>query len=304
MIGGQVNSEIVGRRPELRLMHRIGWLLILSGLFHVGIWACVGGEWEGVVSWRKPILFGISGGVTVLSLGWVASLVKRCPRDGWWLHLFSVAMLVEVGLITLQQWRGVPSHFNRETPLDAAILIGIEALITVASVVILDLTVRSFGSLNGSNDTKLAIRAGMLLLVLGCVLGFIGQAVGSYQLSIGQSPHTYGKSGVLKFPHGIPLHAIQILPVAAWLLRNLGADEKTRVLSVKLCTLSIVLFTVYGCVQTIAGRSRFETDPASMILLFLSASLLIQPVVATARHAVSGLAKASNSTTQIGQRSF
>lgn len=38
----------------------------------------------------------------------------------------ALAVLVEVGQITLQQWRGVPSHFNRATALDALIPNGIE----------------------------------------------------------------------------------------------------------------------------------------------------------------------------------
>lgn len=265
------------KRPELRMTELVGWWLILSGFFHLGVWIFCGGDWAGSISWRKPILFGISGGVTVLSLGWVAGKLQRRVRDKWWLRLFSLAMLIEVGLITLQQWRGVPSHFNRETPLDAVILTGIEILITIASVVILDLTYRCFSPINAARDMVLAIRAGMLLLVLGCALGFAAQAVGSYQQSLHQSTETYGKSGVLKFPHGIPLHAIQFLPAVAWGLARLGADKETRYHAVKLSTYSIVLFTLYGCVQTIGGRARFELSISSTILLCLSVGLLIYP---------------------------
>jgi hypothetical protein len=31
-----------------------------------------GGSWEGPVSWRKPMSFGLSFGVTLATIGWVA----------------------------------------------------------------------------------------------------------------------------------------------------------------------------------------------------------------------------------------
>jgi len=47
----------------------IGLLLVASGMAHLVVWAVLGGPWEGPVTWRKPILFGISGGLTSLSHG-------------------------------------------------------------------------------------------------------------------------------------------------------------------------------------------------------------------------------------------
>lgn len=64
-------------------------------------------------------------------------------------------MLAEVGLITIQQWRGVPSHFNRSTDFDATILLWIEGLILFATLVIADLTWGSFLSISESPDMKL-----------------------------------------------------------------------------------------------------------------------------------------------------
>ncbi|MFM7108931.1 MAG: hypothetical protein ACKOZU_10100, partial [Planctomycetaceae bacterium] len=42
----------------------VGSVLVLSGVAHVAAWGALGGPWEGPVTWRKPILFGISGGLT------------------------------------------------------------------------------------------------------------------------------------------------------------------------------------------------------------------------------------------------
>ena len=35
--------------------------------------------------------------------------------------IFAVSMIIEVGLITMQKWRGTASHFNNRSSLDAMI---------------------------------------------------------------------------------------------------------------------------------------------------------------------------------------
>ena len=47
-------------------LYAAGVLLTASGLFHLGVWAARGGPWYGPLAWRKPILFGLSAGLTAL----------------------------------------------------------------------------------------------------------------------------------------------------------------------------------------------------------------------------------------------
>jgi hypothetical protein len=58
------------RDPRAGQLVLVGLVLLASGLVHAGVWAVLGGPWEGPVTWRKPILFGISAGLTSLSAGW------------------------------------------------------------------------------------------------------------------------------------------------------------------------------------------------------------------------------------------
>ena len=58
----------------------LGAVMVASGLLHLPVWAVLGGPWEGPVTWRKPILFGISGGLTAISLGWVWAMLQL----QWW----------------------------------------------------------------------------------------------------------------------------------------------------------------------------------------------------------------------------
>ncbi len=264
-------------RPEQIVSFAVGGLLCASGCLHVLVWLIDGGSLSGPISWRKPILFGFSAGVTVLSMGWVVGKMKRRFMDFPLLALFSVAMLVEVGMITLQQWRGVASHFNRATPFDTTVLTWIEWLILFATLVIAEFTHRSFQSLSTTTDMTLAIRSGMGLLLLSCVLGFVMVAYGNHRVSLGLSPEVYPPAGVMKFPHGVPMHAIQYLPILTWFLRRLDVDEQQRYRAVACALSSAVAFTVFSLLQTFTGRARFEFWWLSGFALFVSAVLMAVP---------------------------
>ena len=100
------------KNKQAKPLTYFGAVLVASGIIHLGIYFLYGGPWEGEVSWRKPILFGISAGLTSISMGWVWASLSRWKYDGFLSSTAALALLVEVGLIDLQQWRGVASHFN------------------------------------------------------------------------------------------------------------------------------------------------------------------------------------------------
>ncbi len=259
----------------------IGISLMISGLLHGVVWQVNGGEWEGAVSWRKPILFGLSTGVTVLSIAWVSTKVRPRRGDGPLLFAFALTLAVEVVLITLQQWRNQPSHFNRSTSTDAAILTLIEVLITFATVYIVSLTVRVYGPLNATPAMQRAIRDGMALLVLGCLLGVLITLVGYQSLENGTDPATFGEGGVLKFPHGIPLHAIQFLPLVVTLAESRRWSQSTIRKLVRSGTLLTLSFTLFGILQTFTGRPRFEFWPTSYAMLSLLVAISLTPLLWT-----------------------
>ena len=236
----------------------VGLILVASGLAHVAVWAAVGGPWEGPVTWRKPILFGISGGLTSLSLGWAWSQLPRRRGDGWLAAATAWALLIEVGLIDLQRWRGVASHFNRQTPLDSFLYDLMGGLILFVTLVILDLTIRFFRQPTLlPADMLLAARAGLVLLAISYLLGIWISAYGDLRVAAGLSPEIYGEAGVVKFPHGVVIHAIQWLPFIAWAARRAGFRDRTRMLIVAAVTAASSLLLAYALAQTLAGRPRF-----------------------------------------------
>ncbi len=267
----------------------IGLLLVASGLAHLVVWAVAGGPWAGSVSWRKPILFGISGGLTSLSLGWAWSKLPWRWGDGWLGATVAWALLVEVAAIDLQTWRGVASHFNRATPFDSVLYDAMGLLILWVTLVAIDLTVRFLRQPTGlAPDMLLAARAGLLLLVISCGLGIWVSVHGDMRMAAGLPPEHYGAAGVPKFPHGAVIHALQWLPLLAWAARRAGVTEQSREWLVAAATVGTTLIGCFALVQTLAGRSRFDVTPVTGTLLAAGVICLVVPAIVVA--AVAGRA--------------
>lgn len=237
----------------------VGVALIVSGAAHLVAWAVLGGPWEGPVTWRKPILFGVSGGLTSLSLGWAWSRLPWRRGDAWLAASVACALFVEVGLIDMQAWRGVASHFNRATPLDSFLYDAMGWLIVFVSLVIVDLTVRLFsGRPDLAPDMRMAARAGMVFLAISCGLGVWVGMHGDGQAARGLDPGIYGAAGVTKFPHGVVIHAIQWLPAAAWAASRAGLALAARRRLVAAATVATATLLSFALAQTFTGRARFD----------------------------------------------
>ncbi len=262
----------------------VGVVLGASGLAHVAVWGVLGGPWEGAVTWRKPILFGISGGLTSLSLAWAFSRLARRRGDVVFAWATALALLVEVALIALQRWRGVASHFNRATPLDSALYDVMGWLILFVTLVCLDLTVRLLrrGPVGMSADMLLAARAGFVLLSVSCLLGIWASLHGDARAQAGLAPETLGAAGVVKFPHGAVIHAVQWLPALAWAARWAGIAARGRLRLVATAALGSALLLAYALAQTLLGRGRFDATPPLAGLLIVAMACLAVPAAITA----------------------
>ncbi len=242
-----------------RFLYRVGALLVLSAVFHAGVLVATGGSWEGDVSWRKPILFGESFGLTAIFLSWIMTFLPLGRAAGWTLALMlGAANTFEVAWVSFQQWREVKSHFNSSTAFDQRLFDLAGAAIGVAGIVIVVVTVWAFARLRAPASLAWAIRAGLILLVAGQVFG---------ALMIAEDGHTFGAAGVMKVPHALSLHGLQVLPVLGWLVQFAPGSERRRVRIVQAGTGGYVLLVVVSAVQTFSGRSPLELGVASALLL-------------------------------------
>jgi hypothetical protein len=230
------------------------------------------------VSFRKPTTFGISFGLTTVTLAWVAGNLKISDRSGWLLLVpLAVADTCEVAWVSLQRWRGVASHFNNDTALDGLLFLLMGGVaIAVAAMVILAVTVLAFTAMRALPSMALAIRAGLLILLVAQGVGgwMIQHGVGPAEAGVTQGLTTFGAAGVMKVPHAVAIHAIQVLPALAWLLAFAALDERRRLGLVRVATAGYVALVVVSVLQAAAGVAPFDVGLVAAVLYLLGVGLL------------------------------
>ena len=263
----------------------IGVLLLSSAVFHTAVIVVTGGSWHGPVSWRKPILFAEAFGVTAISVAWVMTFLPKRRVIGWFLMGgLGVANFGEVLWVTMQQWRGVPSHFNYATPFDQAAFALAGMLIAVTASVIGLVTLWSFFALQAPRSLTWAIRLGLVLLLLGQVIGLSiienGNAkvrdprTGDYLGANVASASVIGAAGAMKLPHALTLHAIQVLPAMALLLHFTKWSESRRARIVLAAGVGYGGLVALSLWQAFNGLAPLDLSVLSALLLAVSLSMM------------------------------
>jgi hypothetical protein len=263
--------------PAQRFAYLAGAALIVVGLAHLAAWLVVGGAWQGPVSFRKPATFGVSFGLTTITLAWVTGRLRVTGRTRWLLlGPLAAADATEVAWVAVQRWRGVASHFNFATRLDTALFLVGGVAIAVTITVIVALTVLAFTIMQAPPSMAVAIRAGLLILLVAQGVGgwMIGHGVGAASDGVTQGLTTFGAAGVMKVPHAVAIHAIQVLPALAWLLSFAAVGERRRVRLVWAATAGYGALVAASVAQTAAGRAPFHLGPATAALSLLGVALL------------------------------
>jgi hypothetical protein len=251
-------------------------LMILSGLLHIPFFWIFDAPWESRVSFRKPILFGLSTGITLWSLLDAIQRMRPWPIDRILARSTSLILLLEVALITLQAWRGRASHFNRLTTWDTVIESLMWWSIVFASFVVFLLTIRAWQANVWSGDApamRLAIRWGLMFLAISCALGFTITNLGFMNLTLGRPPEVWPPKGILKFPHGAVLHAIQLLVILAWICDRFHARWPLWAIGTAVAANGTWL--AFASMQTIRGKGRWELDPWSTAILVVTVALTV-----------------------------
>jgi hypothetical protein len=180
-----------------------------------------------------------------------------------------------VGIIDIQAARGVTSHFNVATPLDASLFGIMGTLIVVLFGSAIALTVALFRHRFADSGFGWALRLGMLLTVLGQATGALMTAPPADRLAVARSTgmkvsgaHTIGapdgglglpltgwsrEHGDLRVPHFIGIHGVQLVPLAAWLLGAAGSAAWKRAAPFVAAALCYALFLIL-LVQALGGH--------------------------------------------------
>lgn len=278
-----------GHRVE-RTSYVIGLLLVIWGGLALAALTIGGGSWEGPLSLRKAGTFGLSFGLTLITVAWVSSWLRLGDRSRTrLLGAFAVACVVEVALVSLQVWRGVPSHYNVETPFDAGVARTLAAGGAVLVLVIAWLTVSAFRSQPQLPiSLRVAIRTGLALISASLVVGAAMIAKGMTLVFAGNPQAAYATGGALKATHGVTMHAVLVLPVLAWLLSFVRWPEPQRLRVVQLASAGYLTVAASVAAENIAGLAPSNTPLALLTLSALGLLALLAAIALT----LAGLVRA------------
>jgi len=273
-----------GRRVE-RVAYVVGLVLFVSGLVHVGILLVTGWTWIGPVSLRKAATFGLSFGLTLPSVAWATSYL-RLPARGLVLGVFIVTSVVETALISMQAWRGVPSHFNFATPFDTAVSTTLAAGGGVIVLVGVVCTLAAFAGAGGlAPSMALAVRTGLVVLLVAFATGAVMVARGVVEARGGQAQLAYDTAGSLKPLHAVAMHVVLVLPALAWLLAHTSWAEARRLRLVWVAVVADAVLTAVVGFEAFTGIPPL-TPPLVLGALSAAALVVLATTGATALRAV------------------
>lgn len=249
-----------------RVAFAVGAALFVSGLVHLAVLAISGGPWTGPVSLRKPTTFGLSFGLTLITVAWVTHFIRFGDRARLILvGAFTAICVVEVALVSMQAWRGRPSHFNFETGFDTAVTrtLAFGGFVIVATIVGMTLTaVRAVAELTPA--MRLALRFGFFTLVVALGVGAAMIAVGTVAAQGPDPTVAYTTAGFLKPAHAVTMHAILVIPALAWLVSFTRWSDSKQLRVVQLGVVGYLLFSVVILIESVLRVPPLDAPAPAM----------------------------------------
>jgi hypothetical protein len=246
----------------------VGAALFLSGLVHLALLAISGGPWTGPLSLRKAASFGLSFGLTLATVAWVTHFIRLGPRLRLVLvGAFTAVCVVETALVSLQAWRGRPSHFNFETGFDTAITTTLAAGGFVIVATIVGMTLAAMVGVAGLTPAmRLALRFGFVTLVVALGVGAAMISIGSAAARGPDPTLAYTTAGYLKPAHAVTMHAILIIPGLAWLVSFTRWSDGKQLRVVQLGAFGYLLLSAVILIESIIRVSPFDAPaPATAV---------------------------------------
>jgi len=218
----------------------------------------------GINVWIKPLKFSISGGIYILTLGFLTTRYPFSKRKKNIItNIVAITLLLEIAIIIYQGARGVQSHYNISNPFDGILFAAMGILIAI-NVVIMVLfifeTIRL--KLNTTKTVQWAILLGWIIVVAGSWVG--GQMISQMGHNVGIADGGAGLpfvnwstiAGDLRIAHFFGLHAIQAIPLfALWVSKKWNVNIKNQLIIVTIFGLLYagwIGYTFYQAKQGIA----------------------------------------------------
>lgn len=192
---------------------------------------------SGAPAWIKPMKFAISITLYTGTLAWMLSFVEGHPRLVRWIGgLTALGFVVELVAIVIQVARGVRSHFNVGTPLDAVLFGFMGWFVVVIWLMNIVAAILLMRQKMANRPFAWALRLALVVTAVGAGLGFFMTQPTPDQLASMQAGETVtivgahsvgvadGGSGLpfvgwsteggdIRAAHFVGLHALQIIPL-------------------------------------------------------------------------------------------
>jgi hypothetical protein len=249
----------------------------------------------GAPVWMKPAKFGLSVTLAAPVLAWIVGQLaaRRGVRVAAW--LIATTLALELAVITAQAVRGVPSHFNNATPLDAALFGVMGTGVIVLWLAEGYLALRTFRQRFRSPARTWAIRLGLAGALLGGAVGGLMPRPTAPQLASLRAgrptpvlgAHAVGvadggpglpltgwssEGGDLRVPHFLGLHALQLLPLLALVIERRRRGEARLVMAGAAGWLGLVGVTLW---QALRGQPLLAPDAATLTALAVVAAIAV-----------------------------
>jgi hypothetical protein len=237
----------------------------------------------GAPAWLKPAKFAVSTAIYMLTLAWIFTFLPEWPRTrrvvGW---MTAVILVLEVTIIDTQAWRGTTSHFNIGTAFDLVLFAIMGAAIAVQTLSSAAVAVALLRQRFDDRALGWALRFGLVITIVGATTGSLMTRPTTAQLDEARTTgrmtiagaHTVGapdggpglagtgwsvEHGDIRIPHFVGLHAMQILPLLALVLRR-RLDDVARVRVTIVAAASYIALFAILLWQALRGQSLVQPD--------------------------------------------
>lgn len=286
----------------LAVVSALSVITLLAALAGLGI---DGRTITGAPAWLKPAKFAVSLAVYCATLAWMLTLVQGRPRlvrvVAW---TSAVVLALELLLIVVQVVRGTTSHFNVAPGFDAAVFQAMGALVALVFLAAVGTGILLARQRGLPRVLGAGVRGGIAVAVLSMLVAVLMLVNRDYWAG---GAHTVGgpdggpglpvvgwstEHGDLRIAHFVGLHALQVLPLLAWLLQRYAAwlTDTVCLQLVWLATAAAAGLVVLLAWQAERGLPLLHPDAPVLTAAACGAALL---AAATASVLVHGLRPAT-----------
>jgi hypothetical protein len=279
MTSGALRRTSTWNRP---LMLLVAAMAVLTLITAIGTFAD-SRVLTGAPIWLKPFKFAVSIALYAFTLAWMLSLLPRRSRLVERAAILIVGLFViEMVVIVVQVIRGQTSHFNATTPLNAALFNAMGMAIMVVFVAQLLIAIAVLRQRIPDRVAATGVRLGLGVSLLGMLAAMpmvlptaappLEGISGAHSVGVldgGPGLPVVGWStvgGDYRVGHFIGLHALQALPILAFLLIRFGGrlTVRTKVGLLLVAGSGYAALTVLLTWQAMRGQPLIHPDAVTL----------------------------------------